>query len=255
VIRRAPRIVEVRVDHELTAGAAPVDAVIVSLSTAAVIALGCAVACSSNGGDKKPPPADAAAVKKADAAPPLAEPEYDANAAGLNALLTDLLEARAAGNADLTYNLTESLRLRDYEQWFEERFGPKRGPELAADYKEKFDDIKLLADTLQSLRDNGRTKIDVERFEGPEDTSATGYQVAALRAMKPPEALYSVRLSEAGGKKSFHLWSFVHDGRSFRYAGKMKPIARPKITKVGDLLEYRVSDVAKIEASLAAEDK
>lgn len=180
----------------------------------------------------------------------IADPEYPANAAGLKALLTELLEARKAGDADKSYVLTESLRLRDYETWFTERFGAKRGPELAADYKKQFDDIQLLADTVQSLRDNGRTEINVEHFEGPEDSRATGYQVRALRAMQPPVPLYSVRLVDDKGKNSFHIWSFVHDGKSFRYVGKMKPIARPEMTKKGDLLEYREADAKKLRASL-----
>ena len=226
----------------------------VGKSAAVFVALSCAVACSSNEGGDKPPVADAAPTEPASDAATIPEPAYEANGAGLKQLLTDVLEARGAKQDDRTYVLTESLRLRDYESWFKERFGPKRGPELAADYKIQFDDIEQLAVTLEKLRGNGRTQISVEKFEGPEDSAATGYQVAALRAMKPPVPLYSVRLKNADGKKSFHIWSFVHDGKSFRYVGKMKPIARPKLTDKGDLLEYRVAD-AKLLAERLEKNK
>lgn len=220
-------------------------------TAAAITALACAVACSGDDGGSPAKPPDAAPPARRDAAPPkVVDPEYPANGAGLQSLLNDLLEARQAGDADKTYTLTESLRLRDYETWFTEHFGPKLGPTLAADYKIQFDDIQLLADTLQKRRDNGRSQINVERFEGPEDTSATGYQVRALRAMKPPVPLYSVRLVDDDGKKAFHIWSFIHDGKSFRYVGKMKPIAEPEMTKLGDLLEYRVVDAKKLKANL-----
>jgi len=221
-----------------------------SLHGARWIAAIFALSCSACGGDDAPskPKADARAAP--DATAKVAEPGYPNNAAGLTALLTDLLAARQAGEKDRTYSLTESLRLRDYETWFNARFGAELGARLTADYKIQFDDILGLADAIESLRDDGRPELSVERFEGSEDTKAVGYQVAALKAMKQPVALYSVRLRAAGKKKTFHIWSFVHDGKSFRYVGKMKPVAKAEITKAGDILEFRVADVDRIKRSL-----
>lgn len=211
--------------------------------------MSCVFACS-DGKKKAAPPADAAAAPRPiDAAPAPADPTYPSNAAGLQTLIKELLAARAAGDSDRTYILTESLRLRDYEAWFARIFGDELGPKLAADYKIQFDDIELLADTLAALSEQGRSEIAIERFESVQDLKAVGYQIAALKAMKSPVTLFSVRMQTSDGKKPFHIWSFIHDGKSFRYAGKMKPVARPEASDLGDLGEFRVADANRLRSA------
>jgi hypothetical protein len=66
----------------------------------------------------------------------------------------------------------------------------------------------------------GRTEVLVRRLERPGE-EATGLQNDALKAMKRPTPLYSVRLVKPGETTGFHLWSFVRAGGGFRYVGKM----------------------------------
>jgi len=53
-----------------------------------------------------------------------------------------------------------------------------------------------------------------------------------------------VRLRKDGEGEGFHLWSFIHDGDSFRWVGKLKAITgRPPPDP--DPLELRVRSVPR----------
>jgi hypothetical protein len=183
------------------------------------------------------------------------EPSYPASIDGLVALTEDLARARRGKDAARAYTLTRSLRLEDPEAWFREQFGDTLGAAVAADYDPQHADIERLVDHIIKLREGGRATPSVEKFDAPGDPKAVGYQSAALAKMKRRVTLYSLRLSPSKEKRGFHLWSFVHLGGSFRYVGKMKPVAEAETVRGPEgsinVLEFREADAARLRAAAA----
>lgn len=227
------------------------DAVLPSRSLIAAAIL--ATACGSEGaGDDGEAPAVAAEVAPAAEAPgaePAADDEirYGDDPDALEALMGDLGRALTAGDDARTARLLASLRLPDYEAWFAATFGERLGERIAADYRPHHDDIGQLAELLGPLLRAPGLRIDAERFARAGDPAATGYQSAALAVMKAREPLYSVRL--ATGDELFHLWSFVHEGGTFRYVGKLSAAAGTRPPRRGrDPLEFRQRDADRVTA-------
>jgi hypothetical protein len=218
-----------------------------------LVALGC------SGGEPGESPAEAGpsstAASDAGAAANDGGPSYPASAEGLVALTEDLARARRGKDAARAYTLTRSLRLEDPKAWFREQFGDTLGAAVAADYDPQHADIERLVDHILELREDGRATASVEKFDAPGDPKAIGYQRAALAKMKRRVPLYSLRLSPSKKKSGFHLWSFVHLGGSFRYVGKMKPVAEAKTVRGPegniDVLEFREADAARLRAAAA----
>ena len=50
------------------------------------------------------------------------------------------------------------------------------------------------------------------------------------------------------------MWSFIHLGGSFRYVGKMKPVAEPEKQGELDLLEFRLADAVRLRKSAEPAD-
>lgn len=149
---------------------------------------------------------------------------YPATKEGLHQLIADIADAEAAGKADQSKTLSESLTPPDYKGWFNSTLGPEVGTRLIAEYEPHISEIPTLGKLLKQQRDRGRTEILVESFSKADDLEATGYQAAALREAKTPLTLYSVRLVEPGKKSGMHLNNFIHDGKNFRFVGQMKMI-------------------------------
>ena len=178
--------------------------------------------------------------------------EYPDTTGGLHQLVTHIAAAIDRGDRRRAVALVDSLRLPDPGGWFARVFGRRLGVELAREYADLADDIRELVPLLRSLTGSGNTEILVERFAEPA-SSAVGYQKRALERMVNRVPLYSVRLVEPGSQRGFHLWSFVHDGASFRWVGKMKRVAPEDAAEraappvpldggVPDLLELRARD-------------
>jgi len=210
------------------------------------------VACDEGGEPKAATPA-----KAFDAAPPPPNPAigkkpedvaYAPTIAGLERLMGDLRGAVTSNDEPATGLLLASLRLTDSAAWMAQTFGEKLGPILDAEYQPQRDDIGQLAQVLKDHFDQGITEIHGYRYQTAGVLSATGYQSAALSKMTTPSALYSVRLASRDGKKSFHIWSFVHDKGSFRFVGKLKAVTTKKALGGRDLNEYRLSDAKRLAA-------
>lgn len=157
-----------------------------------------------------------------DTAPALA---YEDSAAGLETQLGALVAAIQDGQDARARSLAEGLALDAPERWFGEVFGSARGPRLAAEYAPQRGRLPELVDLIAQLVARGQTELRIERFEHADDPAAVGYQARALRAMEQAVPLYSARLSDPGGQRVFHLWSFVHAAGRFRWVGKMKAVA------------------------------
>lgn len=183
-----------------------------------------------------------------------AQVSYPATDAGLESLIDDLVAARAAGDEDRAYQLTASLRLDGYEAWFADQFGDALGARLASDYERQRADIGLMVRTVSELRENGRTETQIEKFDSAADQKAVGYQSKALAKMKRKVPLFSVRLHAPGDERSFHIWSFIHLGGTFRYVGKMKAVGDAEKLGDLDLQEFRLVDAVRLRQSRAKTD-
>lgn len=197
-----------------------------------------ATAPDQGAGSEAEAPADAALTR---------EVRYDDSTVGLESLASDLRAALDAGDEAELALLLDSLRLRGYEDWFATTFGKRVGRRLAGAYEPWFEEIGLLSDVLREQLGRGLTVVSAERFTDPGDEGATGYQSAALRAMRERVPLYSLRLSSRARDATFHLWSFVHEDGSFRYVGKLKAVSRRDPPEGRDPLEFRRADAAKLE--------
>ncbi len=162
-------------------------------------------------------PADADRI---DAAP---RPSYADRPEGLRELLDDILAAGRRGDRAAAFELADSLRLDDPYAAFGRLFGAELGDALAEDYAETAERIRELVPLLFELGGDG-VEVVVEAYDQPSERT-TGYQARALERMREPTPLYSARFVRVDEGSSFHLWSFIHDGESFRWAGKMRQVA------------------------------
>lgn len=126
--------------------------------------------------------------------------------------------------------IAKQVILPDAKAWFERTFGPEAGARLFAEYDASpmKDWTRGWSELRKMVVDQQRDVVTVSRHTSPEDDMATGHQANALRAMKQPVALYRIQLTRADGEKSFTLWSFVHEGGTFRFIGKTKQSKAPE---------------------------
>jgi hypothetical protein len=167
--------------------------------------------------------------------------------------MAQLVAALQKSDAAQTSRLLISLQLPEAGRWFGDVFGPELGPRLVAEHEPQRAGIGWLASHIKGRIETGLTSIRAERFDGPDNPGAVGYQSAALAAMKRPVPLYSVRFATPDGKKTWHIWSFVYEAGTFRYVGKMRKVEKsPPPADGRDPLEYRLSDAARVKASMDA---
>lgn len=206
--------------------------------------------------DEGKTPENTAPVKAIDAAP-LVNPalgqrpkdvKYEATISGLGRFMRDLRVAIQSEDEPATGLMMASLRLQDPDAWMSRTFGNELGKTLSAEYKPQSEEIGVLAQVLREQFDKGLTEVDIGRYQTNENPSATGYQSAALSKMVAAAPLYSVRLYSEDHKQVFHVWSFIHDGESFRFVGKLRAVAEKKALGGRDLNEYRVSDAERLAA-------
>ncbi|HEY8141582.1 MAG TPA: hypothetical protein VIG06_02885 [Kofleriaceae bacterium] len=176
-------------------------------------------------------------------------PTYSDTVQGLQSLMTSLVTAIQNDDAAEEARLLESMRLDDAKAWFNEVFEPRIAERLVAEYEPLKGGIGHLVNALKGPIDGGQTDVKADRFDAPEMQGATGYQQAALARMKKKVPLYSVRLSTRDGKRTFHVWSFVHDGVTFKLVGKMRAVEEKPPALVGgrDPLEYRDIDRQRVK--------
>lgn len=158
--------------------------------------------------------------------PPAAVPAPDP--AKLKAQVEEILQDVRTDNIKLLWMHVDALKLPNPEAWFAETFGPDVGARLAKEYTGllgSFQD-ELQGLFRQAVKDN-KTEIRVTVVEKPDDREATGLQASALRAMKVPRPLYTVRLVKPGDEAGTSLWSFAHVDGAFRLVGKMRAVSEP----------------------------
>jgi hypothetical protein len=178
---------------------------------------------------------------------------YPESESGLQLLVIDMVNAAKSHDTGEVKQIADSMKLDDPKAFYAATFGDDAAPRLAAEYDEmQLATFAADADQLLQMQlAKGRDVIAVEKHTSPDDDSATGYQSTALKAMKQPVALYTVRLREPGHDSGFTLWSFVWvDGR-FRLAGKMKKVDTreidPALAEDLDMLsELPIADAREI---------
>ena len=201
-----------------------------------------------SGAEADRPPPDAGDDAPADAQPADASPgaTYPADATGLRELIGDLQRLAREDDRARAFPLADSLRIGEPERFFSELFGAELGALIARDYGDKAERIRELVPLLAELGEAGKTAITVEAFDEPSE-GAVGYQARALSRMVEPTPLYSVRLAREGEGRGFHLWSFVHDGERFRWAGKMHAVAPDgEVAELPDELPDDLAEDAEI---------
>jgi hypothetical protein len=177
-----------------------------------------------------------------------AEPIYPDSVQGLENLMAALVKAIKDDNATEKARLLLSLQLPDAQAWFEGVFGAEFAPRLLNEHERTRSGIGWLGSHIEERLESGLVAIQAERFDAPEQTASAGYQSAALARMVQRVPLYSVRFASADGKRSWHLWSFVHHQGTFRYVGKLRKASdREPPARGRDPLEYRMSDAPRAD--------
>ena len=169
----------------------------------------------------------AAACGSSSSDPP-ARTSYPDTVDGFDAFARDLVATIKSDRKSAFEARAKQLALPDPDAWFARVFGPTTGARLAVEYRASpfihFE--RAWPDLREVVVTKGSSTVTTSRHTDPGDDLATGHQANALREMVKPVALYRLQLTRADGEGSFTLWSFVHDGGTFRLAGKMKQ-ARP----------------------------
>jgi hypothetical protein len=241
--------------------ASPADSLGMPRSLVAMLYLATALGCSgedqaegkTNSAKAAPIPAaktgDGGAVPQPEIRP--APPTYSDTVQGLESLMRSLVSAIQNDDTSEVARLLESMRLEDPKSWFGEVFEARLAERLVAEYEPLKGGIGHLVNALKGPIDAGQTDVKADRFESPDMQGATGYQQVALARMKKKVPLYSVRLSTRDGKRTFHVWSFIHHQGTFRLAGKMRAIEEkpPELVGGRDPLEYREIDRERVKSA------
>ena len=152
--------------------------------------------------------------------------DYPESTDGLKRLMSDILTATKAGDKEKAASLVKGLMLTDHSAWFKETFGDATGAKLSDDYAKFLGEFEPSASQLfAQMVEKGQSNIQINRFEKAGDPKATGLQNDALKAMKSPTPLYSVRFIKPGEDAGMHLWSFVFVDGGFRFIGKMNGVS------------------------------
>ena len=144
------------------------------------------------------------------------------SADGLKATIVPIIEAAKAGKGEEVQKLSAGLLLPDPGKFFAEVFGDETGKKLAEEYAKL--PKEELAKLFEKVAKDGRTEVTAWKIAGADDRNATGLQKDAIKAMKKPVALYSVRMAQPGKTIGMTLWSFVYTDGAFRLAGKMRAV-------------------------------
>lgn len=166
---------------------------------------------------------------------------------GLASLFRSLTEDLRAGNDDRVREKLLALALPAPEEFFSAHFPNDIAARLASSYSEKAEHLGEIGDVVRTQLDKGHTQVLAEKFDQQEDANAVGYQNLALKQMSEVTPLYSVRLVSKGEDTGFHIWSFAHDGRQFRWVGKLKEVKPGLSEDKQRILELRLRDSRKLQ--------
>lgn len=145
----------------------------------------------------------------------------------LKSLMEQFLSATKANDKKKVTELTQALKLPKPAEFFVAHFGTENARRLSDEhdrFSPTFDE--QLPRLFASMLKRNRTNLNIQRHTTP-NPKATGNQNNALKAMKTPIALYSVRFVEPGKRLGTHVYNFVHVNGAFRLVGAMRNIAPP----------------------------
>ena len=190
-------------------------------------------------------PGDGIAHKRKRAEPPkeIVKGTYPNTVNGLRDMMADLVRAHRRDEAGARSRAEAVLALPGAAAWFNERFGAEIGKHLLREYEvygHGFAEFPRLI-TDQGTK-YGRKTFVVDMISAATDEKATGFQARAIEAMKKKQPLFTFRLRGAG-KPDFVLYSFVHDGVSFRYVGRLARF-NGKLPNDHKTLEKTVGEIA-----------
>ena len=145
----------------------------------------------------------------------------------LKVLVEQFLSATKANDKNKVAELTAELKLPKPAAFFASFYDAENARRLTAEhdrFARSFEE--QLPRLFASMVKRNRTTLDIIRHTTT-NSKATGNQNNALKAMKTPIALYSVRFVEPGKRLGTHVYNFVHFDGAFRLAGAMRDIAPP----------------------------
>ena len=145
----------------------------------------------------------------------------------LKTLIEQFLASSKSGDTDNVAELTTSLKLAKPVEFFSTVFDAENAKRLIAEhsrFSRSFDE--QLPKLFSAMLQRKRTEVAVQRHARV-NPKANGNQNQALKAMKKPLSLYSVRFVEPGKRLGTHVYNFVHYKGTFRLVGSMRDIAPP----------------------------
>jgi hypothetical protein len=174
----------------------------------------------------------------------LVKDAYPATVAGLRDMMADFVRAHRRNETEARSRAEAVLALPGAAGWFNAHFPGAAAKHLLSEYQiyghgyAEFP--RLVAD--QGFK-HGRKTFVVDVISGAGDPKAIGFQARALEAMTRKVPLYTFRLS-GEGKADFVLYSFVHEGGTFRYVGRL--------ARLDGKLPANHKDLGKTVAEIAA---
>ena len=146
---------------------------------------------------------------------------------GMKSLIEAIYNAAKANDKDKLAVYIRSLKLPDRDAWFKKVFGEALGGQLSIEYRDQLYEFDDQNTTLfKDLVSSSRSKVIAFKFDKPGDPRATGLQDAALKVMKIPTPLYSVRAVKPGEDRGTQIWSFVYVDGGFRFIGELQGIKK-----------------------------
>jgi hypothetical protein len=195
-------------------------------SIAALLALACALLFTACG-NEDPPTSSPSSSGGSGSSPP---PAPSDNPKGLDAskdLSTDLktlcenMLAWSKSDPSRFNAVSRSLLLSDPGPWLKASFGDELGGRWAernAKFSGSFENE--MAKLFEKIRNANQTNLTVYRLTSPEDPHATGSQKDALKAMKTPFAIYTVKFIAPGEDAGMSVWSWAYVEDGFKLLGK-----------------------------------
>jgi hypothetical protein len=176
---------------------------------------------------------------------------YANSADGLKSEFDDFLGTWKTKEGDKARAIMRSLHLADPKSFFKATWGDDAGGFLAGEYDQLSPHMDEMQHVIMDLAKSGATEVKVTRFDNANDSEETTYQAAAIKAMKKPVPLYSVRITAPGHHLGQHFYSFIYLDGTFRYIGKTKQLGgtAPADARVDALAELRLKDAAEYARS------
>lgn len=138
---------------------------------------------------------------------------YDASAAGLTQLFTDLLAATSRKDEKALKRLIGSLKLPRHAEWAKQYLGD-RADSFLQEYEQMlpaFD--KQVGQVLEARLKEQQTQVMAGTADPKDDDRLSKFQ--------QPVTLYWVRMVQPGKPMGYRIYYFVHEGGTFRFLGKL----------------------------------